>query len=224
MRHYGKSLLVVFLVASVPAWAQEINRARDPNLMARFSYERSPIGGPGFQQICMSVFQDGHYRMLSYYRAPSSTGEIGPMRRQGKMTTDQLQRLRNLLTAPAFRSLSGNHGGLIRNYAENFMAEISQIEVSPTFQLVPAVPSGTPRIDPGRPLRLQWLNPDDESPFPEPMAKVIDWMKDFQSQELQFGGDLEISDVCPSVGLSLIRPSIAANDRPEDDSHKDDRP
>jgi len=224
MQHYGKSLRIVFLLASVPAWAQEINRASDPNLMARFSYERSPIGGPGFQQICMSVFQDGHYRMLSYYRPPSSTGEIGPMRRQGKMTKDQLQQLKTLLTAPSFRSLSGNHDGLIRNYAENFMAEISRIEVSPAPQLVPTTPAGSTRIDPGPPLRLQWLNPDDESPFPESMAKVIDWMKDFQSQEAEFGGDLETSDVCPSVGLSLIRPSIAANDRPKNDSHKDDRP
>jgi hypothetical protein len=224
MRHYAKSLLIAFLLASGATWAQELDHASDPNLMARFSYERPPTGGPRFQQICMSVFQDGHYRMLSYYYAPSSTGEIGPMRRQGKMTKDQLQQLKTLLTEPGFRSLSGNHGGLIRNYAENFMAEISRIEISPDVQLIPTAPSGQAQSDPGRPLRLQWLNPDDESPFPESMAKIIDWMERFQSQDLHFGGDLEISDVCPSVGLSLVRPSIAANDRPKDDSHRDDRP
>jgi len=161
MRLHAKSLLIAFLLASVATWAQEIYRASNPNLLARFSYERSPFAGSGFQQICMSVFQDGHYRMLSYYRVPSSTGEIGPMRRQGQMTKEQLRQLKNLLTAPAFRSLSGNHGGLIRNYAEDFMAEISRIEVSPTFQLIPATPSGSPRSDPGLPRRLQWLNPDD---------------------------------------------------------------
>jgi len=219
MQPYAKSLLIAFLVASVAMWAQEVDHASDSSLMARFSYERSPFGNPGFQQICMSVFQDGHYSILSYYRLSSSTGEIRPMHRQGKMTKDQLQQLKNLLTAPAFRSLPGNHGGLIRDHAENFMAEISRIEVSPTVQLIPIAPPGSTQSDPGPPLRLQWLNPDNESPFPGPMAKVIDWMKDFQSQKAEFGGDLEILDVCPSVGLSLIRPSIADNDR-----RKDERP
>lgn len=158
--------------------------------------------------------------MLLRYRIPSSShGETGPIRQQGKMTADQLQALKNLLTAPAFRSLSGNNGGLIRSYAENFMAEISRIEVSPTFQLVPAVPSGPPRSDPGLLCRLQWLNPDDESPFPEPMAKVIDWMKHFQSQNAWSFADSDVVDVCPSVGFSLIRPSVAAND-----SYKNDHP
>jgi hypothetical protein len=220
MRQYAKSLLITFLLASVATRAQEIYHAGDPNLMARFSYERSPFGGPGIEEICISVFQDGNYRMLSYYFVrPPSTGEISPMHRRGKMTKDQLQQLRNLLTAPAFRSLSGNHGGLIRNHAENFMAEISPIEVSPAFQPMPTVPSGPPRSDPGPPRRLQWLNPDDESPFPGPVAEVIVWMKHFQPLNGQLVDDSEILDVCPSVGLSLIRPSVAANDR-----YKNNRP
>jgi hypothetical protein len=198
-----KSFHSVSLLVTAIAWAQGPNQALDPDLLVRLSYERWPG-----QQICISVSPDGGYHIIS----PSKTA-VGPVRLKGKMADDQLLRLKKMLAAPAFRSLSSNHAGMIRNHAENFRAEVSQVELQPAFQFEGNKSAVHPRSLPAR--RLHWLNADDESPFPAPIAKLVDWMENFKPKNAKpFDYSEFPEDVCPSVGLSLVQPSVAAKGPP----------
>jgi hypothetical protein len=138
----------------------------------------------------------------------------GPRGSQGKLNKDQLQKFRELLSAPAFRSLSGNHAGMILDHAEIFMGEISRVELPAAFQRDGPAPAGPPRNKPGPPRWLQWLNPDGGIPFPTPIANVIDWMKTMQPKDGKPLDQSETSNICPSVGLSLIQPSVATSQQP----------
>jgi hypothetical protein len=202
MRRYSKLLLLVMFLGTI-AWAQQRYRSDDPDLLVRLSYERSPSQ----QRICISVSEDGDYRIASSGKALPD-----PIRLKGKMDDDQLLRLKKMLAGSALRSLPPNNPGMIRDHAENFTAEISRIESAPAFKLE-STPSGRPRSDPGPPRRLQWLNGDDEAPFPPPIAKLVDWMETFKPKNAKPFDYSEFSDVCPSVGLSFVQPSIAANER-----------
>jgi hypothetical protein len=198
------SFLAVFLLVTAIACAQGPNHALDPDLLVRLSYERWPG-----QQICISVSQDGSYHIISPSKA------TGPVRLKGKMVDDQLLRLKKMLAAPAFRSLSSNHAGMIRNHAENFRAEVSQVELQPAFQFEGDKSAVHPRSLPAPPRRLHWLNADDERPFPAPIAQLVDWMENFKPKNAKpFDYSEFPEDVCPSVGLSLVQPTVAANGHP----------
>ena len=80
------------------------------------------------------------------------------------MPQEQLQQLKSLLASDAFKGLSGNHGGLIRQESESFGAEVV-------------------RHDNDRTQRLHWLNADGENPFPNPVTKVVDWLKRFDPKD-----------------------------------------
>ena len=204
-----KLLLTAFLLVTAIAWAQgpylavdpDLRmRLSDPDLLVRLSYERWPG-----QQTCISVFQDGDYRIIT---PSNTTGDR--LRLKGKMADDQLLRLKKMLAAPGFRSLSSNAAGMIRDHAENFRAEVSRVEPSEGDKT-----QVHPRSLPPPPRRLHWLNADDESPFPAPIAKLVDWMENFKAKNAKPFDDREFrGDVCPSVGLSLVQPSVAANGRP----------
>ena len=205
MRQSTKSFLALFLLVAAVAWGQQPYREPGADLLVRLSYEqRWPD-----QKTCISVSQDGEYQII----APSYTTS-DPVRRKGKLTDDQLLRLKKMLTAPAFRSLSPNEAGMIRDHAENFRAEIWRVETPPAFRLLD-VPTGHPRTPPRPPRQMHWLNADDASPFPSPIAKLIDWMQDFRPKNAErFDDSAFREDVCPSIGLSLIQPSVAVNQRP----------
>jgi hypothetical protein len=131
------------------------------------------------------------------------------------MADDQLLRLKKVLGAPGFRSLSSNDAGMIRSHAENFRAEVSRGELQPAFQFEDGKSRVRPGFLPAPPRRLHWLNADDESPFPAPIAKVVDWMKNFKPKNAKPFDAWEFpQDVCPSIGFSLVQPSVAANGRP----------
>jgi len=208
MRH--GSLLFLALIVGTVAQAQEPFWPPETDMLARFSYQSSPVQTNGPRQICMSVSQDGDYRMVS----SAKTGVDGPILWEGKMSQGQLLTLKRLLTTPAFRSLSGNDAGIIRNHAESFVAEISRVEIRATFQLEGENASVRPRSLPGPPRRLQWLNADDEHPFPRPLAKIVDWMTNFQPKHAKPLDYSEFTRVCPSVGLKFVQPSIASNGHP----------
>ena len=202
-------LLTAFLLVTAIAWAQGPYQAldpdlrmrlSDPDLLVRLSYERWPG-----QQTCISVFQDGDYRIIT---PSNTTGDR--LRLKGKMADDQLLRLKKMLAAPAFRSLPSNAAGMIRDHSENFRAEVSRVEQSEGDQTQLHL-----RSLPPPPRRLHWLNADDESPFPAPIAQLVDWMENFRVKNAKPFDDREFrGDVCPSVGLSLVQPSVAASRRP----------
>lgn len=184
-RFAGTILVAALLGMSASLSAQEIYRLHDPDL-ARLSYSTFTT------QICVAVAADGSYRMV---RSTEST--YGSQRMQGKLSRKEFRQLENRLSARGFRSLGSNHAGLIRQNAENFAAEVS-------------IPGNNGEAA-DRTRRLQWLNADDESPFPVAIQKLVWWMKSFEPKDAHSFSYEEFPDVCPSIGLSLIQPSVAAN-------------
>ncbi len=186
-RFAGTILVAALLGFSVNLSAQEIYRLHDPDMLARLSYNTLTT------QICFAVTLDGSYRIV---RSTEETLD-GPQRLQGKLSKKEFQELDALLDAPGFKGLASNRAGLIRQNAENFAAEIM-------------IPSSKGEAD-DRTQRRQWLNADGESPFPAPIDKLVLWMKNFQPKNASSFTYEEFPDVCPSIGLSLVQPSVAAN-------------
>jgi hypothetical protein len=180
---------VLTVLVSVGLAAQEVYHSHDPDLLARFSYENSAIMQAGsVRHICVAVSRDGIYRTVRTLNGQTQ-------RLQGKMSDDQFQQLKALLGTAEFRALSGDHGGLIRQEFESFGAEI-------------------PMAGGNRTQRLQWLNADRDNPFPDPVVKVIDWLKRFEPTNGRRFERTDYPDVCPSVGLRMLQPSVAANVHP----------
>ena len=184
MQRGAKSwLTTAVLLTSVGVWAQPSHRFRDPNLLARLSYDHSGITqGEELRQICVAVSRDGAYRVVRSVNG----GET--QRLQGKLEEQQLRQLKKLISDSDFRGLFGSHGGLIRQEAESFGAEILRAD-------------GTQRV--------QWLNGDGESPFPGSVANVVNWLKDLEATDGKPFVIPEYSEVCPSVGLRLLETSGA---------------
>jgi hypothetical protein len=203
MHLYPKTLLTaaILLVASCSI-GQERYRSPDPDLKARLSYDNSGVVvGPGtVRHVCVAVSWDGDYRI------ERSLNDGQTQRLHGKMPKEEFRQLNKLLEAAEFRSLSGDHGGLIRQESERFAAEI---------------PFGDRwREDGARKWlehdawRLQWLNADGESPFPASVSTVVDWLKRFQPKDGKSFEYAEYPDVCPTGGLRLLQPAVAQNSHP----------
>ena len=195
MQPYAKSFLTAaVLLVSVGLWAQEVYHSPDPDLLARLSYDSSAVvQGVGVRHVCVAVSRDGDYRIVRIAEPRGQTQRL-----QGKMPQEQFQQLKTLLESPEFRGLSGNHGGLIRQESESFGAEIPM----PGLQREAGA------------QRLHWLNADGESPFPGSVVKVIHWLKHFEPTDGKPFVYAEYPDVCPSSGLRLLQPSVAANLNP----------
>ncbi len=195
MQGYAKSLLTAtVLLLSVGSWAQELYHFNGPDLLARLSYDSSPVVQrlDGVRHVCVAVSNDGDYRIVRSLNSGQA------QRLQGKIPQEQFQQLKTLLGSADFRALSGSHGGLILQESESFAAEIPM----PGGQRE----SGT--------QRLQWLNASGESSFPGSVAKVIDWLKHFEPPDGKLFVYAEYPDVCPSVRLRLLQPSVADNLHP----------
>src|ERR1700691_355188 len=106
MQPHAKCILTAAIaLVSFSLWAQEAYQPPDPDLLARFSYQ-------GAQHICVAVSRGGDYRLVR------SLDNGQTLRLHGKIREEQLQQLRKLISDPHFRTLSGNHGGLIRQESE----------------------------------------------------------------------------------------------------------
>ena len=186
---------VVLVSAGLGAQEALPDFRHDSDVLARLSYDSSPnVQG---EHICFAVSRDGDYRLV---RLVNVVNDLLPVRLQGKMTKEQLEQLKALLGSSEFRSQTGNHGGLIREEAESFGAEI------------PA--PGRRREDGNGAQRLQWLNADGERPFPSSVAKVVKWLKQFDPKGGKSFEYAEFPEVCPSGGLRLLQPSVAENLHP----------
>lgn len=201
MHLYPKTLLTaaILLVASCSI-AQERYRSPDPDLMARLSYDDS--GVVRVRHVCVAVSRDGDYRIVR------SLDDGQTQRLHGKMPNEEFRQLTKLLGAAEFRNLSGDHGGLIRQDAESFAAEI------------PSLRDGWHQDEAGNWVeheawRLQWLNPDGESPFPAAVSKLVDWLQGFQPRDGKSFEYADYPDVCPARGgLRLLQPGVAENSHP----------
>jgi hypothetical protein len=192
MHLFSKLCLIAALLAvSLKLYCQERYHSSDPDLLARLSLDNSgALQTGGTLHICITVLKDGSYQMVRRLAPP------GPMQRlEGTLSHEQLQQLQKLVGSSDLRSVSGNHGGLIRQSAESFAAEIPFL--------------GNQAGDDT--LHLQWLNADGNSPFPPPVSKVAGWLSSFEPGNAKPSADLEFQDVCPSVGLHFLQPSVASN-------------
>jgi hypothetical protein len=191
MQPFAKSFLAgAILLVSVNLWAQKVYSFHDPDLLARLSYDSSAFQEKeGNRHVCVAVSRDGDYRIVR------TTNSGQTQRLQGKLPQEQFQQLKTLLESAEFRVLSGDHSGLIRQESESFRAEIPM----PDLQ----------RWD--RALRVQWLNADGERPFPDSVAKVVNWLERFEPTDGKRFVYAEYPDVCPSGVLRLLQPPVAAN-------------
>lgn len=190
----------VFLAASC-AVGQEFYHPPDPDLMARLSYDNSGAIELGtVRHMCLAVSRDGEYRILRSLNSGSTE------RLHGKMSKEELAELSKLLGATEFRNLSGSHGGLIRQDAQTFSAEIPVGDHSDARQ-----PQELPPHDA---WRFQWLNGDGQNPFPASVSKVVDWLQRFQPKDGKTFEYTDYPDVCPIIGLRFVRPSVAENSHP----------
>lgn len=202
MHFSPKALLIAAILLVVPvSLAQEPYHSDSPDLMARLSYDYSGVALRGkAQHLCIAVSRNGDYRIVRL----ADDGHT--QRLHGKMTTEEFREFTALLEAADFRSLSGDHGGMLRQEAERFAAEIPLRDRwrvdGPGKWLEPEV------------WRLQWLNPDGESPFPASVSKLVDWLQRFQPKDGRSFEYTEYPDVCPAGGLRLLQPSVADNSHP----------
>jgi len=203
MNLYSKMLLTsAILVVTSGAIAQERLHPPDPNLMARFSYDKTGVvmRQGDLHHVCVAVSRDGDYRIVRSL----DNGQI--QRLHGKMAEEEFRQLTNQLEAAELRKLSGYHGGLIRQESESFAVEIP-------------LRDGWHQDEAGNWVeheawRLQWLNPDGESPFPAPVSKLVDWLRRFQPSDGKSFDYADYPDVCPAGGLRLLQPDLAENSHP----------
>ena len=191
---YDRFLVIAaVLLASVGLRGQEVYRASDPDVFAKLAYDTSPtVQNDGSRHICIAISRDANYHIVR------SLPDGQSQRLQGKLLQEQFDQLKKLLGAGEFRVLSGDHGGLIRAEAQTFAAD---------------VPRRDARNDDSV-QRLRWLTADGENPFPNPVTKVVDWLKGFNPKDGESFVYAEFPDVCPSGGLRFLQPSVATNGRP----------
>lgn len=201
MHAYPKVLLAtaLLIVASISI-AQEPYHSPDPDVMARLSYDTSGVVQRGnVRNVCIAVSRDGEYRIVRL----TAVGQTE--RLHGKMPKEELNQLSKLLGATEFRSLSGYHGGLVRQDAETFGVEIP-LDNGSHFDGA--------RQSPAPAWRLQWMNGDGGNPFPASVSKLVDWIKRFQPKDGNTFEYTDYPDVCPTVGLRFLQPSVAESSHP----------
>jgi hypothetical protein len=197
-----KTLLIASIILLVPVLlAQEPYHSDDPDLMARLSYDYSGVALRGkVQHLCIAVSQDGDYRIVRL------SGDGHTQRLYGQMTKEEFRELTTLLESADFRNLSGDHGGVLRQEAERFAAQIPLRDRSRG--------NGAQKWLEQEAWQLQWLNPDGESPFPASVSKVVDWLRRFQPTDGRPFEYTDFPDVCPAGGLRFLQPSVADNSHP----------
>lgn len=194
MRISRKSLLTASVVLlSVGLWGQQLYQTK---MLARLSYDNSAMSqSESVRHVCVAVSADGWYRFVR------TMGDGQTVRTQGKLPVEQFQQLKKALDSSKFRKLPQSDGGLILQDAEIFAAELPG----------PVEFDGTDHTLADHTQRLRWLNADGENPFPAAIAPVVNWLKRFEPKDGKPLEETEFQDVCPSVGLSLVQPSVATN-------------
>jgi hypothetical protein len=178
-------MMTALLLGSAGLSAQEVYHSQDPDLFARLSYDTSPtVQQDEIRHVCIAVSREGDYRIVR------SVDPEHTQRLRGKMSEQQFQQLRTLLSRPDFRNIADNQGGLVRQTFERFGAEVVR--------------------DQGN-QKLDWLNGDNENPFPSSVSQVLDWLKHFEPRHASPFERAEYPDVCPGGGLRLLRPPLAEN-------------
>ncbi len=199
MPRFARLLLTLSILLPASAlWGQQVDKPSDSEPLARLAYDTSAVTRRGdVTHICLAVTRDGEYQIIR------STNDEPTQYLRGQMAKQDFEKLKALLTSPKFRSQPSHDGALIRQEAESFRVEIR----GP----VRRHGDGTRIWDESDAWRLQWLNPDDTDPFPDSIAKVVNWLQSFQPKNGKEFSYAEFPNVCPSGGMRLIQPTIAEN-------------
>lgn len=198
MPRLARFFLILSIVLPTTVLCQQADKPSDSEPLARLAYDTSAATQRGdLRHVCFAISNDGEYRIVR------STTDKPTEYLRGKMSKDQFQELKSLLSSKEFRSQSGTHAGLIRQDSESFRAEM------PTPLKTNA--DGSYVWPPAEAWRLEWLNADNAAPFPDSIAKVVNWLQNFEPKNGKEFSYTEFSDVCPSGGMRLIQPTIATN-------------
>jgi hypothetical protein len=195
-------LLWIVSILSVPLMlrCQQAEMSKDSGMLARLAYDTSAAAHRGdLRHVCVAITLDGEYRIIR------STFDEPTEYLRGQMSKDQFDELKSLLSSKKFRSQSGTQGGLIRQDSESFRAEMPM----PLKKRA----DGTYILPPSEAWRLDWLNADNAAPFPASVSKVVNWVQSFQPKGSKEFSYTEFPDVCPSGGLRLVQPTVAANEQ-----------
>src|SRR5205823_6621674 len=108
MRFFIESLLMTaLLLMSVGLSAQEVFHSHDPDLFARLSYDSSPaVQKDEVRHLCVAISLNGDYRLVRSL-TPERTQRL-----HGKMSEQQFEQLKALLSSSDFRDIVGSRGGL----------------------------------------------------------------------------------------------------------------
>ncbi|HEV2400907.1 MAG TPA: hypothetical protein VGS27_28495 [Candidatus Sulfotelmatobacter sp.] len=193
-------LLWIVWILSVPLLlrGQEKEIATDPGMLARLAYDTTAATQRGdLRHVCLAITNDGEYRMVR------ATVDKPTQYLRGQISKDQFEKLKSLLSSKKFRSQPGNLAGLIRQDSESFRAEMP----------VPLKKraDGTYLLPPSEAWHLEWLNGDNEAPFPPSIGKVVKWLETFEPKDGKEFSYADFPNVCPSGGLHLVQPSVADN-------------
>lgn len=192
-------LIASFSLISLPIWNQQSDTLNDSGLLARLAYETTAVARRGaLRQVCVAVTRDGEYRIMR-----ATTDQPTEFLR-GELTKEQFARLKTLLDSPKFRAQASHAGALIRQDAEDLRVEVTGS--------IRENGDGSQRLEESDAWRLQWLNADGDDPFPQSVAKVANWLQNFQPKNAKEFFYTEFPDVCPSEGFRLVQPGLAFNE------------
>ena len=128
--------------------------------------------------VCFELYRDGQYRIVRT-ATKGAPPRLGPRaeNRAGKLSQDQFETISKMLMQLDF---SSSPWGVIRKGSESFVAEIA---------------NGAEE------RRLLWVDPDHQRPFPDSAAKVIGWLRSFNSEDATPFNVPQITTdpVCPRI-------------------------
>lgn len=187
MPHRVIVLIAALALLNSPTASAQAKEHSPDDLLARLSYSSTyvwDVNQDRSPQICFALYRDGYYRMSRKSRKTQDGTET----LQGKLSQDQLTRLRTLLKSV---DLQTGEVGTIRKASESLMAEV---------------------VRDGKTVHFVWIDPDHERPFPDSAVRVVNWLQDFEAQGSSPLTLRELSDrpICPSASEKPLHPVIAS--------------
>ncbi|MGB6480174.1 MAG: hypothetical protein WBF15_13850, partial [Candidatus Sulfotelmatobacter sp.] len=150
------AMLAALAFLSAPAAPAQSKEHNPDDLLARLSYNSTyvwDVSEARSPQICFALYRDGYFRISRRSRQVQD----GTESLQGTLPQDQLARLRTLL-----KNLDSQTGvGTIYKASESLTAEVMRE---------------------GKIIHFLWIDPDHERPFPDSVARVVNWLQDFAPQ------------------------------------------
>jgi hypothetical protein len=180
------AMLAALAFLSAPAAPAQSKEHTPDDLIARLSYNSTyvwDVSEDRSPQICFAVYRDGYFRISRRSRQVQD----GTESLQGTLPPDQLTRFRTLL-----KNLDSQTGvGTIHKASESLTAEVMRE---------------------GKIVHFLWIDPDHERPFPDSVARVVNWLQDFAPQGSSPLTLRELNDqpICPSASEKPLHPVMAS--------------